>query len=254
MRYGFSLVELSIVLVILGLLTGGILSGQSLIRAAELRSITTQSEQYRTIVYTFRDRYLALPGDMANATNFWGSASSCPGTSATPSTDRTTCNGNGDGQVAATTPSIGEAFRYWQQLANGGLVEGSYTGVTDSSDPTAFATTIGKNVPISKISGVGFSARYYASIISSTNYFPGPYGNLFRIGADGDGPYTAGPAFTPEEMWGIDTKLDDGLPAFGKVIAPKNAVSCHTNDDPSLSRYALSATTKTCSYLYLLGI
>ena len=67
---GFSLVELSIVLVILGLLIGGILTGQSLIRAAELRSVTTQYQGYVTAVNTFRDKYFALPGDMPNAIDF----------------------------------------------------------------------------------------------------------------------------------------------------------------------------------------
>lgn len=71
---GFSLVELSIVLVILGLLTGGILSGQSLIRAAELRSVVTDIQQIQTSIYSFRDRYMALPGDMKDATDFWGIA------------------------------------------------------------------------------------------------------------------------------------------------------------------------------------
>ena len=60
---GFSLVELSIVLVILGLLTGGILAGQSLIRAAELRSISTDYSRYIAAVQAFRDKYFALPGD-----------------------------------------------------------------------------------------------------------------------------------------------------------------------------------------------
>ena len=73
-RHAFSLVELSIVLVILGLLVGGVLSGQSLIRAAQLRSVTTQFANYRAAVFTFRDKYFALPGDMANASAFWGSA------------------------------------------------------------------------------------------------------------------------------------------------------------------------------------
>ena len=72
-KQGFSLVELSIVLVILGLLTGGILTGQSLIRAAELRSVTTEFQKYQTAMMTFRDRYMALPGDMRNATAFLGS-------------------------------------------------------------------------------------------------------------------------------------------------------------------------------------
>jgi len=71
---GFSLVELSIVLVILGLLTGGILGGQALIRAAELRAVTTEYDRWVTATRTFQDKYFALPGDMTNATAFWGSA------------------------------------------------------------------------------------------------------------------------------------------------------------------------------------
>ena len=71
-QLAFSLVELSIVLVILGLLVGGILSGQSLIRAATLRSFVKQHEQHYTAVMSFRDKYSQLPGDMNNATQFWG--------------------------------------------------------------------------------------------------------------------------------------------------------------------------------------
>lgn len=73
-RSGFSLVELSIVLVILGLLTGGVLGGRALIRAAELRAITQEKEAFVTAVNTFRAKYNALPGDMRNATQFWGRA------------------------------------------------------------------------------------------------------------------------------------------------------------------------------------
>ncbi|PZU43073.1 MAG: prepilin-type cleavage/methylation domain-containing protein, partial [Sphingomonas sp.] len=65
--HGFSLVELSIVLVILGLLTGGILGGQSLIRAAEIRSIGVDFNRFSTATYTFRDKYMGLPGDITNA-------------------------------------------------------------------------------------------------------------------------------------------------------------------------------------------
>ncbi|MFN7611184.1 MAG: type II secretion system protein, partial [bacterium] len=61
-RAGFSLIELAIVLVILGLLVGGIMSGQSLIRAAELRSVTSDLSRYESAVYTFRDKYSDLPG------------------------------------------------------------------------------------------------------------------------------------------------------------------------------------------------
>ena len=87
MRLAFSLVELSIVLVILGLLTGGILTGQSLIRAAEMRSIVTELQRYQTAARSFQDKYFALPGDMRNATDFWGAPgnnlANCPATAGT---------------------------------------------------------------------------------------------------------------------------------------------------------------------------
>jgi prepilin-type N-terminal cleavage/methylation domain-containing protein len=73
---GFTLVELSIVLVILGLLAGGVLAGQGLIRAAELRSITTDQQRFLIAIRAFRDQYRSLPGDMPNATLVWGGARS----------------------------------------------------------------------------------------------------------------------------------------------------------------------------------
>ena len=91
---GFTLVELSIVLVILGLLVGGVLSGQSLIRAAELRSITAQQQRFVTSINAFRDKYFALPGDMTNAQSFWGVANATPSTCySTAGTGTQTCNG-----------------------------------------------------------------------------------------------------------------------------------------------------------------
>ncbi|MBX9726410.1 MAG: prepilin-type N-terminal cleavage/methylation domain-containing protein, partial [Rickettsiales bacterium] len=97
----FSLVELSIVLVILGLLVGGVLSGQSLIRAAELRAVSTEYSRYVTSAQTFRDKYFALPGDMNNATRFWGNlgGTNCTNSAGTSAVTTGTCDGNGDGQV-----------------------------------------------------------------------------------------------------------------------------------------------------------
>jgi prepilin-type N-terminal cleavage/methylation domain-containing protein len=135
-RQAFTLVELSIVLVILGLLVGGVLSGQSLIRAAELRSITSDLSKYMAATHAFRDKYFSLPGDMTNATQFWGvlagtgSDTTCQNTA---STSKATCNGDGDGSllstIGGTAYSSYENFRYWQHLANAGLIEGLYTGL-----------------------------------------------------------------------------------------------------------------------------
>mgnify|MGYP000373149386 CR=1 FL=1 len=75
---GFTLIELSVVLVIVGLLIGGLLSGQTLIRAAEIRSIATQFTVFNTSAQNFRMKYKAIPGDMTNATTYWGAAHATP--------------------------------------------------------------------------------------------------------------------------------------------------------------------------------
>src|ERR1700735_2969244 len=61
---GFTLIELSIVLVIIGLIVGGVLVGQDLIRAADVRAQISQIEKYQTAVNTFRGKYGYLPGDI----------------------------------------------------------------------------------------------------------------------------------------------------------------------------------------------
>src|ERR1700759_2898335 len=64
---GFTLIELSIVLVIIGLIVGGILVGQDLIKAAEVRAQISQIEKYNSAMNTFRAKFAAIPGDMPPA-------------------------------------------------------------------------------------------------------------------------------------------------------------------------------------------
>ena len=228
MRKGFSLVELSIVLVILGLLTGGILAGQSLIHAAELRSITTDYNKYLAATRAFRDKYFAVPGDMTNATAFWGSLGGT-GSDATcqaiAATGTATCNGDGDGSVYNAISTV-ERFRFWQHLANAGLIEGNFTGVAGSG------YVPGSNVPLSKISNNYFSAApspAYTGAGSTTYYagntiiFAGDYGkNYFGYSSANGTTTTAGSlALSPADAWNIDTKLDDGVPGTGSLIVFK---------------------------------
>src|ERR1700691_6571160 len=63
-RGGFTLIEMSIVLVVIGFVVGGVLVGQDLIRAAYIRAQITQIEKFNTAVNTFYGKYQALPGDM----------------------------------------------------------------------------------------------------------------------------------------------------------------------------------------------
>ena len=216
-RTAFSLVELSIVLVILGLLVGGVLSGQSLIRASELRAVTSEYQRYTTAMGTFKDKYFALPGDFNNATAFWGTAAACPGISTTAAGG--TCNGDGTGQITQSAPSSNEVFRFWQHLALAGLVEGNYTGTSADTTATNVTFTFGTNAPKSKMSNGGWGAYYMGTIpITDTTWFDGTYGNIFFFGANGGtNSFPTGVILKPEEAWNIDTKLDDGTPATGLV-------------------------------------
>jgi prepilin-type N-terminal cleavage/methylation domain-containing protein len=245
MKRAFSLVELSIVLVILGLLVGGVLSGQSLIRAAQLRSVSTEATRYITATQTFRDKYFAIPGDMANATNFWGATASCPGTAGTGTQ---TCNGDGDGIIESGTASeYVEHFTYWQHLANAGLIEGTYTGRAGAG--SGIEAVVG-NVPASKLSNAyWFAFNWNQTITGSTAAFDGTYRDTqLQFGALSAAGSPATPVLKPEEAWNVDTKIDDGRPAYG-IMRERFWDNC-TNAANSAdldANYSLTMTTAVCT-------
>lgn len=252
---GFSLVELSIVLVILGLLTGGILSGQSLIRAAELRAIVSEVQHYQTAAHTFRDKYFAIPGDMQQASRFWGynqTAANCPNRTGAANAGATgVCDGNGDGDLDAleTGGQANERLQFWTHLAKAGLIEGTYTGV---AGPNAHSHVyLGENVPKSRISNVGWWATDYRNEGAGGFSLPhGATGRTLVVAALTSGTTTQVTAafLTPTEMWNIDTKMDDGKPAQGKIMA-RNYMTCtsYTSDTDTAAEYLLASSTKGCA-------
>ena len=260
---GFSLVELSIVLVILGLLIGGVLVGRDLIRAAEVRSVSTDMESYRTALYTFKGKYFALPGDMPNAVKFWGAqaggttdgvdATCVALTHASPATGLPTCNGNGDGYVF---PSY-EMMRFWQHLSNAGLISGNYSGVSYNSAFSDRAHSQGLNCPASKVGSGGYSF-YYVGTPGSAYFFPGNYGHSFQFGAGPSGYDMITQIITPEDAWNIDIKIDDGLPGNGKVrprnLAASGHANCSTSSDPTVSVYNLTYKNNACGLYFITGL
>lgn len=250
MKNGFSLVELSIVLVILGLLVGGILGGQSLIRSAELRAITKEYEKFTIATNTFRSKYFALPGDIKIATNFWGTATNCPGTTAQGTTDGSTCNGDGDGQIDGLPHTTSnEHYRVWQHLANAGLIEGVYNGVT-GPDEAQWHSIPGTNVPKSKISSAGWDFYWQNNVSGHGYWFDGNYGHLLMVGG-GDMWGTWKGILSPEEAWNIDTKSDDGMPGTGMLIV-HDYTSCSTATLSTQvdSAYNLSSDAKDCALIF----
>jgi len=245
----FTMIELAIVLVIIGLLVGGILIGQTVIRNAQLKSIVEEVEKYKSAANSFRQKYQALPGDMADATSFWGTAP-CNGTAGTGTQ---TCNGNNNGYVQG---GIAEMFTFWQQLAIAGMIEGPYTGVQGPSGN--WDNRPGTNCPKGKIKGSGFGIVTWNDtvITSDPQVFDGVYANIFVYGSwDAMGVPLAG-IITPEEAKLVDTKSDDGTPSTGNIVAWKPFASwqCITSSDPATAAYNLTNKTNQCSLIFKTGL
>lgn len=244
-RNAFTLMEMSLVLVIIGLLVGGILSGQALIRSSQIRSVITDYSKFVTAVNAFQAEFNALPGDMMNATSYWGAAHATPATCVTTQgTGTQTCDGNGDGLIASSTGSA-EPFRFWQQLANAGLIEGSFTGV--KADVAAISNS-SANSPTSKVpSGLWHSYNWGPLTVGGV-YFNGDYYNtLVYAGYSANASPSAG-IFLPEEMYNIDVKLDDGKPGIGKIWVGRFATCTNTTDKTAFltADYKLDYKVKDC--------
>ena len=129
---GFTLIEIAIVLVIIGLLLGGVLKGQELITGARVRNFIQQQDGVKAAYFGFLDRYRALPGDYANATaNISGIAN--------PNACANNGNGNGDGVIQSAAPSANEHTLVWEHLSKAGFINGTYTCLaapTSTTSPT----------------------------------------------------------------------------------------------------------------------
>src|SRR5215831_1383376 len=208
---GFTLVELSIVLVIIGLVVGGVLVGQDLIRAAEIRSIVSDKERVVTAVYTFNTKYNAIPGDMRDAQSIWGAAAPCT----VAQTTAATCNGDGDGLLEGGygAGTIGnQLFLFWKHLANAGLLAGNFSGISDGS--TGYATTQ-NNAPGGKIFNSLWYIQDFGVLNGSIFGFDGVYNNSMEFGLYKVNEDPINPILTAKDMWALDSKIDDGKPGTG---------------------------------------
>lgn len=194
---GFSLIESSIVLVIMGFLIGGVLKGKELIESARLKRVISQFNEYRLATSAFLDKYDALPGDFNKASTLIKQGLK---------------NGNGNGIVDGSGLVSGsEALNFWTHLAAAGLM-GS-PGPEGKENVGEF----GKGAPESSIGG-GFTVE---------NNPHGLSGLWFILGKK-EGDHGNGGLLTPSQAQGIDKKIDNGYPTSGKVRAMDGSnVSSH---------------------------
>ena len=254
MKKGFTLIELSIVLVIIGLLIGGILVAQSMIESAKTQKLIREVKQYEVLINLFKERFQKLPGDMNNAEDYWGSVSgSCFNS---PGTGTETCNGDGDGGVDYDngTDNPHEGFRVWEHLSNAGFVDETYRGSTDASCTSTICYYPDDNVPKLSWSDTSLLHLVY---VSTANTWAGKTEarHIFIVGSN-DNFYNAsftgrwwGQTFTTAQALAIDAKLDDGTPYTGTVTGMKGGLytpTCTNNDFTNSANYYLTHDEEAC--------
>jgi prepilin-type N-terminal cleavage/methylation domain-containing protein len=240
---GFTLIELSIVLVIIGLIVGGVLVGQDLIRAAEVRATISQIEKYNTAVNTFRGKYNAVPGDLPQsvASAFGFVSRSSAGQAG---------QGDGNGVVEGYNGSVnsgfyqggGETGLFWVDLSTGGtgsqpnLIDGGFSTATSGVPAAAVtASTLSNYLPQAKLGRGNF---IYVWSTGGVNY----YGLSVPSGITTGAVMTSTPSLSVQQAYNIDKKVDDGVPLTGNVTANYVSTSAAENGSATWAGASPSST------------
>lgn len=212
---GFTLIELSIVLVVIGLLVGGVLIGRDLIIASEVRATVSQVDKYRSAVNTFRLKYGDLPGDIGNTypnpygLYIWSGSI-------------TKNDGLIGGYPNYSLSPYSETLGFWRNLSDANLVDGQFGSIGCSRDstfgailgPGGTSCSVDLSFPVSK----GFNQHFIVFNDGMYNYY-GIY-PIAYIGGTGNWRYIFGNSgIPPIQAYNMDTKMDDGMPISGVMQA-----------------------------------
>ena len=196
----FTLVELSIVLLIIGLIIGGITTGASLIKQAQIRSVINDFDKVTTALNTFKLQYQYYPGDFNNAYSIW-TTGNCSSAAA--------CNGNGNGNIDFSSPGANndEGYLLWEHLSLANIVPGKFGATATASDqyqtkvPNGIFTV--RNIgPWTTTAPVSNSIEFGA--FDTTNATPSKYATNSIL--------------TVVDAYSIDLKVDDGIAFSGKLF------------------------------------
>jgi len=210
---GFTLIELSIVLIIISLIVGGIIGGKGLMKSAEIKHAISNIASIKTAINTFQDQYDSLPGDMIDATSYWAN----------------TNNGNGNGKYPHTDdPEDGEGGYIWHHLGLSEIYH-SYTRPGGAD----FSYEYGESTP--EILPKTAAVAQYREYAHSHNRYD-TMKNYIQIGKwdlTGTGSEILCEAADSKTASIIDKKIDDGNASSGAVFAfgvspncPNAVVSC----------------------------
>ncbi len=192
---GFTLIELAIVLVIIGLLLGGVLKGQELINSAKVKNMASDFKNVQVYIYGYQDRFKALPGDDHNVVNHLGATAIAAATG----TQNAVIQGQWNSQSTDD-----ESYMFWQHVRLAGLAPGG-------TDPAVVATYVPRNADGGQIGVQSISGFTAVTVLPAAGGITGSYvvcsdGILGRFARQ------------------LDTTLDDGVGNTGSMRIVTNGV------------------------------
>ncbi|MBK9018872.1 MAG: prepilin-type N-terminal cleavage/methylation domain-containing protein [Sulfuritalea sp.] len=242
---GFTLIEIAIVLVIIGLLLGGVLKGQELINSAKVKNFATDFRNIPLLIYGYQDKFKALPGDDAQVTGAAAGRFGTSGTSCTPDAAGICAKGNGViNGVWTATAITDETFTFWQHARLAGLG----AGPTNTADANYLPRNAdGGLIGIESGGGATGGALIQNGAVDATT------GAVTALGT----PTTFSPTYLicSEGILGkyakqLDTTLDDGQTATGNMRVITMANRATRNSLPVSTLLTDDAT----SYVVCMGL
>jgi prepilin-type N-terminal cleavage/methylation domain-containing protein len=216
---GFTLIEIAIVLVIIGLLLGGVLKGQELINTARVRALNNSVDGITAAWFSFQDRYRAFPGDYLQAR----AVVNLPGIIA---------GGDGNGRVATDA----ERSLVWAHLEAAGYITGGYPGTTAIAVDEYACTVI--DCPDN-----GFGSGMNLS-----------HGRLIQTAAAANAhELITGQGIPVQVIAELDRKIDDGQPASGLMhlgIGGTGWVTADMDLCIDAGNYDLQAPSSNCTAVF----
>lgn len=265
LRSGFTLVELSIVIVIIGLLIAAVTAGVEMINQAKLRAVISDFKKYEVAVLAFRARYYQLPGDMINAADYFAS---CAQT-------QSNCNGGGDDKInyhapVGFTEGGNESVKIFRHLYLAGMITEAGTILIPDSYSNHNSNASSGYFPLSRYTGSSY-------VIVSSNFDAGSTVNPRQTCFNGSAlfpPWTPQEAATaiyitqthndgqistncrggisPSQAHQIDKKIDDGSESAGSLTGATTGLVrgglSGTGNCATGNAYDTTATGNTCIF------
>lgn len=237
-KSGFTLVELSIVIVIIGLVIGGVTTGMELVKQAQIRGLASQLRSYEAAFLSFRLQYNALPSDIRNASSYWSGSG----------------NGNGNRII-----DVGESVAFFGHLSKAKLLSADYQeGFPPGAPPYIVG---GYNTPVSEYKKLLFIGQTGTISPNNIKLFnaqaPTATRNVYaRMGNQHPGAWGVVEGFTTADAYAIDSKFDDGKPGTGIFLAGRsNSTACvdEAASAPGYGYQNLTSSSLYCEMYFLLG-